>query len=90
MDRPSERVRVTILVDSIPEVRTINAGETVGRVVSEVLPSDQQDRASDYDLSLKGEPPLDPASNPADDGVRDGAVLALTKKDGGGGECGRQ
>lgn len=90
MDRPSERVRVTILVNGIPEVRTIDVGETVGRVVSEVLPSDQQDRTSDYDLSLKGELPLDPASNPADDGVRDGAVLALTKKDGGGGECGRQ
>ena len=78
------------MVDGIPEVRTIDAGETAGQVVSEVLPPDQQDKAGDYDLSLKGELPLDPASNLVDDGVRDGAVLALTKKDVGGGECGRQ
>lgn len=90
MGEPTTRARVTILADGIPEVRTIDTGETVGQVISEVLPPDQLDRAGDYDLSLKGEPPLDPASTLADDGVRDGSVLALTKKDGGGGECGRQ
>ena len=89
MDKPSERVRVSILVDGIPEVRTIDAGETVGQVVSEVLLHDQQDKAGGYDLPLKGELPLDPASSLVDDGVRDGAVLAPTK-DRGGGECGRQ
>lgn len=90
MGEPSKRARVTILVDGIPEVRTIDTGETVKQVISEVLPPDQLDRAGDYDLSLKGKPPLDPASTLADDGIRDGSSLALTKKDGGGGEWCRQ
>ena len=87
MSGVSGRIRVTILVDGIPEVRTLDSGETAGRVVSEMLPPDQRDRAGDYDLSLKDEPPLDPASTLADDGVQDGSVLAITKKDGGGGRC---
>lgn len=89
MGDPSKQVRVTILVDGIPEEMTLDGGETVKQVVSEALPPDQQDRTGDYDLSLKDGPPLDPASTLADDGIRDGSVLALTKKAGGGGECGR-
>ena len=86
MDVPST-VRVTVLVDGIPEEKTLDTGKTAWQVVSDALPADQQDRAGDYDLSLKDEPPLDPASTLADDGIQDGSVLAITKKDGGGGEC---
>lgn len=88
MSDPPSQVRVTVLVDGIPEEMTFDGGETVKQAISEALPPDQQDRAAAYDLSLKGEPPLDPASALADGGIRDGSVLALTKKDGGGGECG--
>lgn len=88
MNTPS-KVKVTLLIDGIPEKKTLDTGETVRRVVSEALPPDQQDRAGDYDLSLKDELPLDPASTLADDGIRDGSVLAITKKGGGGGKCGR-
>ena len=87
MDEPANPVKVTVLVDGIPREEELNGKSTVRQIVGDLLPPDQKARADDYQLSPKDGPPLDPASVLEDDGIPDGSVLALTKRDGGGGAC---
>lgn len=80
-------VRVTVLVDGIPRAEALDGKSTVGQIIADLLAPDQRDRADDYQLSTKDGPFLDPASVLEDDDIPGGSVLALTKKDGGGGTC---
>lgn len=90
MGEPAGAVRVTVLVDGIPRDESLDGGSTVGQIIGDLLPADQKARADDYQLSPKDGPVLDPASVLGDGGISDGSVLALTKKDGGGGSCSRR
>ena len=90
MGEPAGPVRVTVLVDGIPRNESLDGGSTVGQIIGDLLPADQKARADDYQLSPKDGPVLDPASVLGDGGISDGSVLALTKKDGGGGSCSGQ
>lgn len=89
MDGPSKPIKVTVLVDGLAEQKTADGGQTVGQFITDLLPEDQKARADDYQLSPKDGQALDPGSRLEDDGIPDGAILALTKKDGGGGACNR-
>ena len=89
MDEPANPVKVTVLVDGIPREEALDGKSTVGQIIGDLLAPDQKARADDYQLSTKDGPALDPASVLEDDGIPDGSVLALTKKDGGGGACRR-
>ena len=87
MGDAQEPVRVTVMVDGRPEERELDGRATVGQIIGEMLPEDQKIRADEYALSPEDGPPLDPASRLGDDDIPDGSVLALVKKDGGGGAC---
>ena len=87
MGEPANPVKVTVLVDGIARKEALDGRSTVKQIIGELLPPGQKDRADDYQLSTKDGPVLDPASVLEDDGVPVGSVLALTKKDGGGGSC---
>ena len=87
MGGPVSHVRVTVLVDGIPREEALDTKSTVKQIIGELLPPDQRTRADDYQLSTKDGPALDPVSVLEDDGIPGGSVLALTKKDGGGGRC---
>ena len=87
MGEPASPVRVTVLVDGIAKEESLDGTSTVGQIISKLLPADQRARADDYQLATKDGPVLDPASVLGDDGIPDGSILALTKKDGGGGWC---
>lgn len=87
MGEPANLVRVTVLVDGIAKEEALDGKSTIGQIIGELLPPDQRARADDYQISAKDGPVLDPASVLGDDGIADGSVLALTKKDGGGGKC---
>lgn len=80
-------ITVTVLVGGRPETRALNGRSTVEEVIGELLPEDERARAGDYALSPEDGPPLDPASILGDNDIPDGSVLALTKRDGGGGAC---
>lgn len=90
MDGEERPVRVTVLVDGIPREETLDGRSTVGQIIGELLPPDQKARADEYLLSPKDGPFLDGASVLEDGGIPDGSVLALTKRDGGGGACNGQ
>lgn len=83
------RTRVTVLVDGIPEERTFGGGETVREFIGGLLPPGQKASADEYMLSLRDGQALDPASALGGGDIADGSVMALTKRDGGGGACGR-
>ena len=85
MERAPRPIRITVLVDGIPEQRTIDGETTIDQLVAGLLPDDQKARAGEYQMSTRDGAPLEPGSRLADDGVSDGDVLALTKRDGGGG-----
>lgn len=82
-------VKVTVLVDGIPREEALDGKSTVRQIIGDLLPPDQKAGADDYQLSTKDGPALDPVSVLEDDDIPDGSVLALTKKDGGGGSCSR-
>lgn len=87
MDVPANPIKVKVLVDGIAQEEALDGKSTVEQIIVDLLPADQKTRANDYQLSTKDGPALDPASVLEDDGIPDGSVLALTKKDGGGGSC---
>lgn len=87
MGEPASLIRATVLVDGMPREEALDGRSTVGQIIGELLPPDQKARADDYQMSTRDGPFLDPASVLEDDGVPAGSVLALTKKDGGGGTC---
>ena len=89
MGEPSGPIKVTVLIDGIAEQKTAGGGQTVDQLIVDLLPADQKTRADDYQLSTEDGRQLDPGSRLEDDDIHDGTVLALTKKDGGGGACGR-
>ena len=89
MDGPAEPIKVTVLVDGLAEQRTADGNKTVQQFIADLLPEDQKNRADDYQLSPQDGQPLDPGSRLEDAGIPDGTVLALTKKDGGGGAWNR-
>lgn len=82
-ERPT--TKVTVLVGGSPEERILDNRSTVKEIITELLPEYEKTRADDYVLYPENGPPLDPGSCMGDDDVPDGSVLALTKKDGGGG-----
>ena len=88
MAEPEKPVRATVIVGGIPHEETLDGSETIRQIISEMLPDDQKANADSYDLATKDGPPLDPASILEDDNIPNGAVLVITKKDGGGGACG--
>lgn len=90
MGEEERPIRVTVLIDGIPRDETLDGRSTVGQIIGDLLPPDQKARADDYLLSPKDGPFLDRASVLGDDGIPDGSVLALTKRDGGGGACSGQ
>ena len=88
MGGPAGHVRATVLADGIPREEALDTKSTVKQIIGELLPPpDQRTRADDCQLSTKDGPALDPASVLEDDGIPGGSVLALAKKDGGGGRC---
>ena len=87
-ERPT--TKVTVLVGGSPEERILDDRSTVEEIIVKLLPEYEKTRADDYVLSPENGPPLDPGSRLGDDDISDGSVLALTKKDGGGGACSGQ
>lgn len=85
MEGQARPIAVDVLVNGVKERRTADGSETVGQFIADLLPEDQKTRADDYQLSQRDGTVLDPGSRLEDDGLEDGTVLALTKKDGGGG-----
>lgn len=91
MEGPQYPIKVTVIVDGISEQRTPDGGTTAEQLVADLLPDDQKARANEYQLTTRDGTPLEPGSRLEDDGISDGDVLALTKRDGGGGlSCSRQ
>lgn len=85
VERAPRPIRITVLIDGIPEQRTADGETTIDQLVADLLPDDQKARADEYQMYMRDGMPLEPGSRLADDGVSDGDVLALTKRDGGGG-----
>lgn len=83
-------IQATVLVDGKPERMSLDGRSTVAQIIGELLPEYEKARADDYVLSPEDGPPLDPTSRLGDDDIPSGSVLALTKKDGGGGACSGQ
>lgn len=77
-------LRLTILVDGIPEQKDYPGNEKVEEVIKSLLPDGQKHQWEQYLLSDRGQS-LDPSRSLTDDGVKDRDTLSLTKKDGGGG-----
>lgn len=91
MEEPQHPIRVTVIVDGVSEQRTPDGGTTVEQLVVDLLPDDQKTRANEYQLSTRDGTQLEPGSRLEDDGISDGDILALTKRDGGGGSsCSRR
>ena len=87
MEGPSPPIKITVIVDGISEERAPSGATTVDELVVDLLSDDQKARAGEYLLSTRDGTPLEPGSRLEDDGISDGDVLALTKRDGGGGSC---
>jgi len=80
---------VTVLVDGLPSERTFASSEPVRAVIVELLSPHDRANADKYRLTDSTQQPpkeLDPNLSLAQNGVQDGHVLSLTKKDGGGGQ----
>lgn len=79
---------VTVLVDGIPRREALHANAKVKNVVKQLLPPADKPDADKYQLTdaQLGPQELPPEQTLAECGVADGHVLAITKRDGGGGE----
>lgn len=80
----NQPVKVRALVDGIPESKTVPGDTDVRHVIEDLLPLTEKTRSNEYQLNL-GSDVLDPDSLIKDAGITDTSILALTKKDGGGG-----
>lgn len=79
-------LHLTILVDGIPVSKEYPGSEKVEEVIKSLLPAGQKQEWDQYQLSFRGQDQaLSPAQSLAENGVKDGDTLSLTKKDGGGG-----
>lgn len=82
------KLTVTVLVDGVPSERTFPSSETVHAVIVQLLSPHDRANADKYRLTDSTQQPpkeLDPNLSLAQNGVQNGHVLSLTKKDGGGG-----
>lgn len=80
---------VTVLVDGEPNAETYPENKKVHAVIIALLPASEHAHAGGYMLTDSSQVPpkeLSADQSLADGGVKDGHILSLTKKDGGGGQ----
>lgn len=81
-------ITVTVLVDGNPEPKTFPTQVKVHAVIVELLPPNERSRAGEFQLTDASVTPpkvLSPDLSLEQNGVKNGDLLSLTKKDGGGG-----
>ncbi|WP_145929406.1 hypothetical protein [Pandoraea pnomenusa] len=81
------RYDVTVLVDGEAQKRRFPSRITVRQAIRRCLPRADRDNVDSFQMvdTHLGMNPLQPEKTLHDSGVRDGHVLSITKKDGGGG-----
>lgn len=84
---PNDILSVTVLVDGIPEKKDYPKHERIEAVIKSLLSESERHEWEKWQLTDQriGPNPLLPAQTLHEAGVRTGDVLALNKKDGGGG-----
>lgn len=85
---PEDRFyEVTVLLDGEPTPRRFPATLTVQHAIRRCLPPRDRPQVTDFEMvdGQVGPTPLDPNLTLKEAGVRDGHVLSITKKNGGGG-----
>lgn len=81
MGNDKAKIKVEIIVDGKPKNELLLPDLTVLEVIKQLLPNKDP---QEYQLSMKDKS-LDPTLSLEENGVVDGSVLTLTKRDGGGG-----
>ncbi len=80
------KIRITVLVDGIPEQKEYPSALKVEEVIKSLLPPGEKQNWNQYQLMQRNsKQPLDSQKSLLDNGVKDGDTLSFTKKDGGGG-----
>lgn len=84
----ANKLSVTVLVDGEPKPETFSALMKAHAVIVELLPPPERSRAGEFqltDASMTPQKVLSADLSLEQNGVKDGDLLSLTKKDGGGG-----
>lgn len=82
------KLNITILVNGVPVSKEYPPNHKVRQVIRDLLPEAEKDKVDQYQLVDRDINPsiaLDPDKSLAENGVKSGHTLSLTKKDGGGG-----
>jgi hypothetical protein len=84
---PKDLLSVTVLVDGIPEPKEYGKDERIEAVIKSLLSEPERHEWDKWQLTDQrlGTNPLPSNQTLHEAGVRSGDVLALNKKDGGGG-----
>jgi hypothetical protein len=85
MEEHGHKLHLTIIVDGIPKSEEFPANMKVEAVIKQLLTSGQKQNWEKYQLTNSSQKILDPSLSLQDNGVKNGDTLALTLKDGGGG-----
>ena len=88
MQEHDHKLHLTILVNGTTEEKEYQANLKVEHVIRDLLPAGDKGHADQYQLidrNISATNPLDPNKSLAENGVKSGHILSLTKKDGGGG-----
>ena len=85
MNDNDHKLHLTILVDGIPKSEEFPANMKVEVVIKHLLPPGEKQNWEKYQLTNSSQKVLDPSLSLEDNGVKNNDTLALTLKDGGGG-----
>jgi hypothetical protein len=86
-DKKRDTISVTVLVDGIPEPKVYRKDERIEAVIKSLLSEAERPHWDKWQLTDQrlGTDPLDPKLTLEEAHVKSGDILALNKKDGGGG-----